>query len=114
MNGYIGIPEKVNEIVGTQKIGMAEKVPWMVVYGLRAFHRNPGGKPDYRVATASFNRQFYDFGVPYSIKFCYLLKILTAIDAHLLKTTISTVHLRKGRSTFLIITINKTTFHHNK
>ena len=64
--------------------------------------------------TASFNRQFYDFGVPYSIKFCYLLKILTAIDAHLLKTTISTVHLRKGRSTFLIITINKTTFHHNK
>ena len=48
MNGYIGIPEKVNENVGTQKIGMAEKVPWMVVYGLRAFHRNPGGKPDYR------------------------------------------------------------------
>ena len=64
--------------------------------------------------TASFNRHFYDFGVPYSINFCYLLKLLTAIDAHLLKTTISTVHLRKGRSTFLIITINKTTFHHTK
>ena len=48
MNGYIGIPEKVNENVRIQKIGMAEKVPWMVVYGLRAFHRNPGGKPDYR------------------------------------------------------------------
>ena len=53
MNGYIGIPEKVNENVGTQKIGMAEKVPWMVVYGLRAFHRNPGGKPDYRGITDS-------------------------------------------------------------
>ena len=52
MNGYIGIPEKVNENVGTQKIGMAEKVPWMVVYGLRAFHRNPGGKPDYRESQA--------------------------------------------------------------
>ena len=24
MNGYIGIPEKVNENVGTQKIGMAK------------------------------------------------------------------------------------------
>ena len=52
MNGYIGIPEKVNENVRIQKIGMAEKVPWMVVYGLRAFHRNPGGKPDYRVQKA--------------------------------------------------------------
>ena len=51
MNGYIGIPEKVNENVGTQKIGMAEKVLGISHYGLRAFHRNPGGKPDYRVGS---------------------------------------------------------------
>ena len=49
MNGYIGIPEKVNENVRIQKIGMAEKVLGISHYGLRAFHRNPGGKPDYRV-----------------------------------------------------------------
>ena len=48
MNGYIGIPEKVNENVRIQKIGMAEKVLGISHYGLRAFHRNPGGKPDYR------------------------------------------------------------------
>ena len=47
MNGYIGIPEKVNENVRIQKIGMAEKVLGISHYGLRAFHRNPGGKPDY-------------------------------------------------------------------
>ena len=49
MNGFIWNSEKINENVGVQKTGMAEKVLWMVVYGLRAFHRNPGGKPDYRV-----------------------------------------------------------------
>ena len=48
MNGFIWNSEKINENVGVQKTGMAEKVLWMVVYGLRAFHRNPGGKPDYR------------------------------------------------------------------
>ena len=57
MNGYIGIPEKVNENVRIQKIGMAEKVLGISHYGLRAFHRNPGGKPDYRervILSASF------------------------------------------------------------